>query len=267
MKIGVSTACMYPYLTEDAIDMLMNLGIKDFEIFFNTYSELNIEYLSQIKEKMKKQNCNVVSVHPFTSSCESYFIFSEYYRRFEDILPVYQKYFKTASFLGANIVVIHGAVAKAKRTITNDEYFKRFEMLSDMASEYGVTLAQENVNLYKSQNIDFIKAMREYLKDKAAFVLDIKQAVRSGNNPLAVCEAMGEGIKHIHLNDNNTNEDCLLPCEGSFDYDKFFKLLKSYSFSGNMVIEVYNHNFEELNQLKKSYISIRGIAEKYFEIS
>ena len=266
MKLGISTACMYPQLTEDAIDTLLNIGTNGIEIFFNTSSELDIQYLTPLKNKITENNCQVLSIHPFTSCCESYFIFSEYYRRFIDTIPIYKRMFEAAGFLGAKIAVIHGAADKKVRTINNVEYFKRFEFLYDMAQEYGVVLAQENVNLFKSQNIDFIKEMKNYMKEKAAFVLDIKQAVRSGNNPFDVCSAMGNSLKHIHLNDNTKTQDCLLPCEGTFDYNKFFDLLKLNNYVGNIIIEVYNHNFKTLNQLKSSYINIKNIAEKYFDI-
>ncbi|MBQ0110987.1 MAG: hypothetical protein KBS41_03570 [Oscillospiraceae bacterium] len=40
MKIGVSTSCLYPEYTEDALEFLCRGGVKDIEIFFNTDCEI-----------------------------------------------------------------------------------------------------------------------------------------------------------------------------------------------------------------------------------
>ncbi len=51
---------------------------------------------------------------------------------------------------------------------------------------------RKNVNAFRSQDCGFIRNMREYLKEDASFVLDVKQAVRSGRDPYEMCEAMGK---------------------------------------------------------------------------
>ena len=40
MSIGISTACLYPMYTEQALEILLDQGFRLFEIFFNTISEL-----------------------------------------------------------------------------------------------------------------------------------------------------------------------------------------------------------------------------------
>ena len=117
----------------------------------------------------------------------------------------------------------------------------------------GVTLAQENVNLFRSQSPAFIKKMREYLGDGVDFVFDIKQAVRSGNDPYEVCSAMGNRIIHLHINDNNSTHDCMLPGTGKMDYRKILTQAREQGFNGTAVIEVYRKNFETFEQLLKSY--------------
>ena len=39
MKVGVSTACLYPMLTERSIATLIDMGVREFEVFFNTSSD------------------------------------------------------------------------------------------------------------------------------------------------------------------------------------------------------------------------------------
>ena len=38
--IGISTACLYPLETENALDRLLQLGFRRFEVFLNSFSEL-----------------------------------------------------------------------------------------------------------------------------------------------------------------------------------------------------------------------------------
>ena len=50
--------------------------------------------------------------------------------------------------LGAKILVIHGDRSFEKSGLNDREYYDRFGILSRIAREYGVTLAQENVNAF-----------------------------------------------------------------------------------------------------------------------
>ena len=50
MKAGVSTACLYPMQTEEALETLAKMGIKTLEIFFNAPSELSKPFLRNLRE-------------------------------------------------------------------------------------------------------------------------------------------------------------------------------------------------------------------------
>ena len=108
MALGISTACLYPMAMEDSLQTLIDSGFREFEIFINTYSEMEPEFLTMLEEKLKPQGCRVKSLHPFTSGFESYLLFSNYERRFQDGASFYRRYFEMARRLGAEILVIHG---------------------------------------------------------------------------------------------------------------------------------------------------------------
>ena len=72
MDIGISTGCLYPMLTEDCLKTLCEIGFRHFEIFFNTFSELETEYLDDILKIISPYNAKIKSIHPFTSGFESY---------------------------------------------------------------------------------------------------------------------------------------------------------------------------------------------------
>ena len=41
MLVGVSSACLYPMKTENAVETLLLSGVKNLEIFFNSYQDCN----------------------------------------------------------------------------------------------------------------------------------------------------------------------------------------------------------------------------------
>lgn len=253
MKIGISTGCLYPMLTEECISVLTEEGFDLFEIFFNTFSELEDDYIDKIRYILDSHNAKVASIHPFTSGYESYLLFSDYERRFRDGVNLYERYFHTAKRLGAGKVILHGLRSDCKSSLSDSTYFERFDILSQRAKQYGVELLQENVNLFRSNNPQFIRNMSKAIPDSAGFVLDIKQALKAGITPYKLTDAMGERLKHIHINDFSCDNQCVLPGKGCYDFERFFEYLNSIDYDGDIIIEVYRFSFDKVSELKKSY--------------
>ena len=254
MDFGISTACFYPQNLTTSIKLLAENNIKYMEIFSNTASEITPEYAKEVKNIITPYNIKVTSIHPFTSGYEHILLFSDYYKRFEDAVEFYKNYFEFACTLGAKIVVLHGDRRFPEiGGIPDEEYFERYYILQKTAKTFGISIGQENVNMFRSQNTVFLKNMKDYLGDNVDFVFDIKQAVRSQNDPYKVCEAMGNRIAHIHINDNDSNNDCLLPGKGTMDYKSILSQIKGYGYNGKAVIEVYRKNFENVSEIFQSY--------------
>lgn len=125
MKVGISTACLYPQETEAALDQLLDAGFDCFEIFLNTISEMEPAYVRKLREKLVQGNAVLKSLHPFTSGYEPYLIFTDYKRRFRDSLDFYKRYFETAQYIGAGILVLHGDKKTPETGISNEEYFEK----------------------------------------------------------------------------------------------------------------------------------------------
>lgn len=252
MSIGISTACLYPDVTEVSLKKLIDIGFRTFEIFLNSPMELEDGFVYEIKKFLDSNCCRVKSIHPFSCGMEPFMIFSNYYRRFEDSLKFYENYYKVALKLGAEILVLHGGKKKPKDGISDEEYFERFYKLSKLGEKYGVVLAHENVNNFMCQHPEFIIKMNNELKDYAKYVFDIKQSIRSGHDPIEICEAMGKNIVHVHINDNELDKDCLLPGFGSMKYNKIKNILNKNNYQGDFIIEVYRNSFREIDELIKA---------------
>lgn len=256
IKFGASTACFYPEVTENAVKQLANLNVKTIEIFYNSPSEYRTDFLMQIKKILDSYGMRAVSMHPYNSISEPFMFFTNYERRFTDTLEEYKIYFDQMHLLGSEIFVFHGDRYDSKFPI--EQYYERFGKLSEAGKQHGIIVAQENVQRCRSREISFIEGMKKYLGDTVHFVLDVKQAIRSGLSPFDMLSAMGNQMVHLHINDNDASHDCLLPGEGTFDFESFFDQLKELQYHGAALIEVYRQNFNlpeeiacSLNFLKK----------------
>ena len=190
---------------------------------------------------------------------ESTCIFSDYQRRYDDFIYIYEKTCHAAAVLGAEYVVIHGAVAMPKIPIPNERYFERFNNLIEIGKREGVTVCQENVNRFKSESIDFCKKMRSALGDDYHMVFDIKQTIRAHQDTFAFLEEFKHNIVHMHISDNTPERDCLPPGKGSFNYKKMVDILNSADYNGTYMIEIYSLGFDVEKELKESKVFLESI--------
>lgn len=259
MKIGVSSACLYPLEIEDTLRTIGELGIKNTELFFNTFCEIESGFVSELRKIKDSYGINIVSIHPFTSSFEPYLLSRDYPRRYKDGIELYTRFFAVAAQLGAKVFVLHGDRPKGNKPYI-PEYCEHFLRLSRIAAKEGVILTQENVNGYAAADPEFIRGMVRELGNNAMFTFDVKQTVRSGFGTWEVYDAMRGHIAHMHLSDHNEKSDCLLPGNGNFNFEKLFRIALSDGYDGAALVEVYSNAFMKPTQLSDA---CNMLIEKY----
>ena len=258
MKTGVSTSCLFPALTEEALTQLLEVGIRTVEIFLNSPGETTPKFAAQLKSIADSYGARILSVHPCSSEYEGVNFFGRYPRRFDDAAEEYKKIFEVCNVLGAEIIPFHGA--RAFLPIRQEVYFERFDRLSSIAASFSLKLCQENVVNFFSGNVDFISEMHRQLP-QANMLLDIKQATRSKVSPFKMLEAMGSSLTHIHASDHNELYDCLPIGDGSFNFAEFVRRLQTNNYSGAMIVELYRSNFKEIGQLASSQKFLNDLAK------
>ena len=241
MQLGVSTSCYFPLETEESLAHLSAAGVRHAELFLNTLCETEPAFIAQLRAQCEADGMNIVAFHPFTSGMEPLYFASAYPRRVADGIKLYRKLFACAESLGAQIFTMHGDVKT--NPVDFSYYCENFAALSEIATEYGLTLCQENVVRCKSGSVDNIRRMRQLLGDQVHFTLDVKQAVRSGEDPFDMLEAMAGRIGHVHLSDHTIQHDCLPPGKGDLDCAAFFRRLRATGFDGSVIVELYRENF------------------------
>ena len=257
MKIGVSTASLYPLETELALEKIGEAGVKTTEIFFNCESELKPSFVDMLLDIKKDYGLDITAIHPTLSLAESFMIFSEYERRFYESLQKFTRYSEVARELGAKYIILHGG--KPNGLTTDEEYCEKFMALNRETKKNGVTVLQENVVRYRSGDIEFLRSMKDILGDDAQFCFDIKQAIRCGYNPIDLVNEFIENIKHFHISDHSLASDCLLPLNGNFDFKAFFENLRRNNFDGSCNIEVYKNAYKNPDEIFVSHKKLLSI--------
>ncbi len=217
MEIGISSACFYPDMVlEDSIPIMKRLGFNIGELFINTVSECNEDYILKIKEETIKNKFNIRSVHFFSAMYEP-FLFDIDKRL---VLDVYNE-------------------------------------LLYIAGENNIELAQENVSWCMSSNLEFLKMIKEDVKQSIKYTFDIKQSYKANKNPLDYLDIMGENLINLHINDRDKNSPCKLPGEGDVDYNIIFNKLREINYDKMAIIEVYRDNFKKYEELSRVHDFLR----------
>lgn len=242
MTLGASTACLYPMPTELALEELLRLGFRTLEVFVNTASETTPEFARGLRRRADQEDARIVAVHPYTSGMEPYLLFSGYARRTEDAMDQYRGFFSAASAMGARYLVLHGD--RADSALPLEESAGRLDRLFEIGREEGVMPLLENVVKYRSADPQYLRDLRRLLGDRIGFVFDFKQCARCGLQIEEVLDAMGQGLAHLHVSDQDTTHDCLIPGRGKNDFAAVARRLHSMGFDGSWILELYRSNFE-----------------------
>ncbi len=259
IRAGVSTACFYPKLLEEAVYDLAVNGINHIEIFINADCELTKSYLSGIADTLKRFEVTCRSLHPYTCPIEPMLFFSGYSRRVNDAIEYYKKYFNAMNILGAEIFVFHGNKKIAQ--LSAEDYCESYSRLVETGKSFGITVAQENVSRCQSGSLEFMSKISEIMGDNAKFVLDTKQAVRAGENSFDIIRKLGSKIIHVHISDHGEMGDCLQIGKGRFNIKHLFSLIAAESPDSSVILELYRSNFDGISDIVNNYNILCGMAD------
>lgn len=252
MDIGISSACFYPdiYL-ENSVGLMKELGFNMGELFLNTPSEFNDDFIDILIEEKEKNKFTINSVHGFSTFYEP-FLFDNYDRRSKDMMKYFKQICKAGKRLGAKSYTFHGMRKVDLRYFNMNKVVEVYNQLIYTASEIGIKLAQENVSWCMSSNLSFLSSLQEKCRYPLYFTLDIKQAYKAGIDIDEYIKIMSKNIVNLHLNDNDKENVCLLPGQGDVNFKYIFSKLESLGYKGGGIIEVYRDNYTKCNELSKS---------------
>ncbi len=127
------------------------------------------------------------------------------------------------------------------------------------AKEEGMIVAQENVAWCRSSDPAYLQRLFENIPE-LRYTLDIKQAHRAGHQWQEYFEIVAPRLVNVHINDFDEAHSCLLPGEGSLDYDALFSALRGAEYHKQVLIEVYSSNYAEESQIADAARFLRDKA-------
>ena len=257
LQAGVSTACLYPRVVEEALYDLALAGVTQVEIFVNSHCELRRGFVDALAQLLHRFDMHCCSLHPYTGEMEPMMLFSNYSRRVDDYLEYCRLYFTAMQQLGAKIFVLHGSKTPAS-AVNREMYFDRFRKLVELGKSYGVIVAQENVARCTSASLSFLQEMGNALGNDARFVLDVKQAVRAGEDPYDMLCTLGSHVEHVHISDHGEYGDCLLLGKGRFQVNMFLEKLAQVQPNCAVVLELYRSGFSDVAELAANYMQLQN---------
>ncbi len=268
MEIGLSTASYFQKMQiEDAIPDIGAHGVPVCEVFLNTFCEYEPPFVELLAERLSAANVKVFSVHPMSMQFEPQ-LFSIHPRQRADALTIYERVLSAGKRLGARYYVMHGP-ARLFGGVKNIELARIapiFVDLADRAAKYGIQLTLENVSWCVFNEPEFGARLQTMTGGTIKHTLDVKQALRSGFDPIDYIRAVGEQIVNVHLCDatrlpsGGVRYD--MPGFGEYDFVGMLNLLGEKGYCGPAFIEVYSDMYAEIPMLYESLSRVQNIVSR-----
>lgn len=268
MEVGISTASLFRRVfTEDAPVLLRNAGAECCEIFLNTFSEYEPDFVDLLCERIAAQGLRVLALHPQSLQFEPQ-LFSVYERQRMDAVALFRKILRAGQRLGAKFYVMHGSATLdgAAKNLQLEWLAKQYQALCDIAKEEGMTLTQENVSWCANSYPAFGVHLQERMGNRdLKFTLDCKQAIRAGHMPMDFIDAWGDQIVHWHLCDYTPNPQggyrWQMPGQGVCDFAALAQALRARGYRGAAMLEVYSDMYEDMDALGESYAHLKSTLQ------
>ncbi len=233
IKVALSTASVFPERTPDAFETAARLGYDALEVM------VTADPVSQDAAVLRKlsdyHGIPVVAVH-----APNLLITQRVWGR--DPWLKLARSQELAEALGAHIVVVHPPFRWQR------EYATNFEAgLASLAEHGDVAFAVEN--LYpllrgESEVAAYAPHWNPVEMESAAATLDVSHAAVSGSDVLAMAEALGDRLAHVHLGDGTKPglpDEHLVPGRGTQPCAELLSWLNRTGYSGHVVLEVSTH--------------------------
>ena len=249
IKVGLSTASVYPLRTEAAFEYAADLGYDGVELM--VWAEPASQDIGAIAKLSNRYQMPVLSIH---APC---LLISQRVWG-ADPIPKLTRSVHAAERLGAQTVVVHPPFRWQRR------YAAGFsEQVAELEERSDVMVAVENMFPFRADRFfgsgqSSIERMRRrgghpgagisafapsydpLDGDHAHYTLDLSHTATAGTDALDMAARMGDGLVHLHLCDGNgaSTDEHLVPGRGTHPTVEVCQMLAGSDFTGHVILEV-----------------------------
>ncbi|TPG31500.1 sugar phosphate isomerase/epimerase family protein [Mycolicibacterium hodleri] len=249
IKVGLSTASVYPLRTEAAFEYAARLGYDGVELM--VWAESVSQDIAAVQRMSEKYGIPVLSVH---APC---LLISQRVWGADPVSKL-ERSVRAAEELGAQTVVVHPPFRWQRR------YAEGFtDQVAALEASSDVMVAVENMFPFRADRIfgtgqPSISRMRKRggtpgiavsafapsydpLDGKHThYTLDLSHSATAGTDAIDMAGRMGDGLVHLHLCDGSgaSTDEHLVPGRGTQPTVEICEMLAASNFSGHVILEV-----------------------------
>ncbi|MGH3530686.1 MAG: sugar phosphate isomerase/epimerase family protein [Mycobacterium sp.] len=248
IKVGLSTASVYPMKTEAAFEYAARLGYDGVELM--VWGESVSQDVAAVGKLSRRYRMPVLSVH---APC---LLISQRVWGANPI-PKLQRSVRAAEQLGAQTVVVHPPFRWQRR------YAEGFtEQVADLEAARDVLVAVENMFPFRADRFFRADQLKERMRrrgggpglgisafapsydpldgEHAHYTLDLSHTATAGTDALEMARRMGSGLVHLHLCDGSglPADEHLMPGGGNQPVVEVCEMLAGGDFAGHVILEV-----------------------------
>ncbi|CPT30638.1 fructoselysine 3-epimerase [Mycobacteroides abscessus subsp. abscessus] len=250
IKVGLSTASVYPLKTEAAFEYAARLGYDGVELM--VWAEAVSQDVNAVAKLSRKYGMPVLSVH---APC---LLVSQRVWGANPI-PKLERSVRAAEKLGAQTVVVHPPFRWQRRYA--DGFAEQVAALEDSSD---VHVAVENMFPLRADRLfgagqtsvermkrrggrpgigvsAFSPSFDPTDANHAHYTLDLSHTATAGTDALDMMRRMGSGLTHLHLTDGTgaSVDEHLVPGKGTQPVAQVCRELAAGDFTGQVVLEVH----------------------------
>ncbi len=248
IKVGLSTASVYPLRAEAAFEYAARLGYDGVELM--VWGESVSQDVGAVRRLSRKYRVPVLSVH---APC---LLISQRVWGSNPIAKL-ERSVRTAEQLEAQTVVVHPPFRWQRR------YAEGFsDQVAELEAASDVAVAVENMFPFRADRFFGADQSRERMRRRgggpgvgisafapshdpldgnhAHYTLDLSHTATAGADGLEMARRMGSGLTHLHLCDGTglPADEHLVPGRGDQPTAEVCQLLAASDFTGHVVLEV-----------------------------
>lgn len=229
IKVGLSTASVYPLRTEAAFEYAAKLGYDGVELM--VWAETVSQDVDAIAKLSEQYGMPVLSVH---APC---LLISQRVWGANPI-PKLERSVRAAEQLGAQTVVVHPPFRWQR------QYARDFVSgIWRMANETDVRFAVENMYPWRYRDREMLAYAPDWdvtKDDYRHFTIDLSHTSTARADAMQLLDRMGDRLGHVHLADGrgSAKDEHLVPGRGNQPCAELLERLARSGFDGHVVIEV-----------------------------